>query len=491
MLTQIQKPQQRLSLAMLASGALLLLLIVLVAIRLADVTGRSAQQALEDRNLRAVATLVHTAALDAETGQRGYLLTRQDRYLEPYRSGLARLDEALPRLRAEVSDDKVLSEAAGRLALALADKRAEMSATIDLARAGRTDEALAMIHTNRGRGLMDQVRTESTFVIRELETRVQRRLADSIADARLLRLSAILGAVFAAAFAGGAFVLTLRQMRELDTAQQELAVLNQGLELRVAERTAELTQANEEIQRFAYIVSHDLRAPLVNVMGFTKELEVGAESIKRYFETADADADPAAREAARLAAAEDLPEAARFIRASTAKMDRLINAILKLSREGRRTLNIERVHLKELVGAAAAAMRHQAEATATVVDLPANDEVIVSDRLALEQIVGNLLDNALKYLKPDRPGRIGVTIAGDRSSVQIAIRDNGRGIADEDQKRIFEPFRRAGPQDRPGEGIGLAQVQALVRRLGGRITVTSKLDDGATFEVELPRRTKA
>lgn len=489
MLTQLQKPQQRLSLAMLASGAVLLLLIVLVAIRLADVTGRSAQQALADRNLRAVATMVHTAALDAETGQRGYLLTRQDRYLEPYRSGLARLDEALPRLRAEVADDKVLSEAADRLVAALADKRAEMSATIDLAREGRTDDALAMIHTNRGRGLMDQVRTEATFLIRELETRVQRRLADSIADARLLRLSAILGAVFAAAFAGGAFVLTLRQMRELDTAQQELAVLNQGLELRVAERTAELTQANEEIQRFAYIVSHDLRAPLVNVMGFTKELEVGADAIKRYF--AAADADPAAREAATLAAAEDLPEAARFIRASTAKMDRLINAILKLSREGRRTLNIERVHLKELVDAAAAAMRHQAEATATVVELPANDEVIASDRLALEQIVGNLLDNALKYLKPDRPGRIGVTIAGDRSSVRIAVRDNGRGIADEDQRRIFEPFRRAGPQDRPGEGIGLAQVQALVRRLGGRITVTSKLDNGSTFEVELPRRTKA
>ena len=99
------------------------------------------------------------------------------------------------------------------------------------------------------------------------------------------------------------------------------------------EAEADLRESNDEIQRYAYIVSHDLRAPLVNVMGFTAELEVGLAAIRKLVGAVE-DAQPAlVGEDARLAVAEDMPEAVGFIRSSTAKMDRLINAILKLSRE--------------------------------------------------------------------------------------------------------------------------------------------------------------
>jgi signal transduction histidine kinase len=97
-----------------------------------------------------------------------------------------------------------------------------------------------------------------------------------------------------------------------------------------------------------------------------------------------------------------------------------------------------------------------------------------------------LLENAVKYLAPGRPGRIRVRGWQEGSMVFFDIEDNGRGIDPKDHGRVFDLFRRAGAQDRPGEGIGLAHVRALVRRLGGQITLNSALDKGSTFRVSLP-----
>ena len=110
--------------------------------------------------------------------------------------------------------------------------------------------------------------------------------------------------------------------------------------------------------------------------------------------------------------------------------------------------------------------------------------MIVSDRLALEQIFGNLIENALKYL--DQAARPDQMRASPRRRVSIEIADNGRGIDPRDHGRIFDLFRRSGAQDQPGEGIGLAHVRALGHRLGGTITVESALGLGATFRVHCP-----
>src|SRR6202012_3074665 len=112
----------------------------------------------------------------------------------------------------------------------------------------------------------------------------------------------------------------------------------------------------------------------------------------------------------------------------------------------------------------------------------------ISDRLALEQIFVNLLDNAVKYRIPDRPLKIRIRAhekRGRRIVVQIA--DNGRGIARQDHERVFDLFRRSGAQDRPGEGIGLAHVRTMVRNLGGEITLESELARGTTMKLDLPR----
>ncbi|WP_375454398.1 MHYT domain-containing protein [uncultured Methylobacterium sp.] len=247
---------------------------------------------------------------------------------------------------------------------------------------------------------------------------------------------------------------------------------------RQREAEAELRESNDELQRYAYIVSHDLRAPLVNVMGFTSELEEMRTDIRQ----AMGDHPQAARVDA------DLGEALGFIKAAVTRMEGLIAAILKLSREGRRSFNPERLDMTALVQGLADAQRHQIDAAGATVSVAPDLPRIVADRIAIEQVIGNLIDNAVKYLDPARPGRIAITAhpaGGNR--VRFAVTDNGRGIAERDHARVFELFRRSGVQDRPGEGIGLAHVKALVRSLGGRIDVTSELGKGTTFDVTLPR----
>jgi PAS domain S-box-containing protein len=276
-------------------------------------------------------------------------------------------------------------------------------------------------------------------------------------------------------------VLTLRDDTGRDAAEREQRRLAEAL----AERAADLKESNDELQRYAYIVSHDLRAPLVNVMGFTNELR----AIKPFLLAAGTKppGDPA-----RAAAERDFDESIAFIDVAVAKMEALIAAILKLAREGRRTFRPEPIAMSAMVQDLADAIRHQIEEAGAKVTVAPDLPDVVADRLALQQIFGNLIDNAVKYLEPTRPGRIaieGETLPGGR--VWYRIKDNGRGIARSDYGRVFELFRRSGRQDQPGEGIGLAHVKALVRALGGRIGVESDLGLGTTFSIILPQAAAA
>jgi signal transduction histidine kinase len=118
----------------------------------------------------------------------------------------------------------------------------------------------------------------------------------------------------------------------------------------------------------------------------------------------------------------------------------------------------------------------------TVRDLPD----LVADRTSMEQIFGNLLDNAVKYLEPGRPGSIAVSAERGDGEIVFHIRDNGRGIAKEDISKAFEIFRRVGRQDVPGEGMGLSYVKTLIRNLGGRIWCESEPGKGTTFSFTIP-----
>lgn len=274
--------------------------------------------------------------------------------------------------------------------------------------------------------------------------------------------------------------------RALALSRLALRDANEGLEAAVQERTAELQRANSEIQRFAYIVSHDLRSPLVNVMGFTAELEAATNTLREALEQAMRDRPETVAPGIHEIITDELPEAIHFIRTSTQKMDRLINAILHLSRMGRRPLSPEWLDLAQLVRAVSDTLRKrldEVEGTITAVE-PMPE--ILGDRTAIEQILANLIENSIKYRHSSRAPLIRVTATRRDAWVMIAVSDNGRGIDPRDHERVFDLFRRSGAQDQPGEGIGLAHVRALAHRLGGTVRVESVPGTGSTFTVTLP-----
>jgi PAS domain S-box-containing protein len=251
-------------------------------------------------------------------------------------------------------------------------------------------------------------------------------------------------------------------------------------------RTAEvLSQSNEEVRQFAYIVSHDLRSPLVNFRGFVSELRRSLATLDLLLRPAINQLGETDRSSADRIFRQDVPDALGFIDSSVVRMDRMISSLLRLSRLGRQEPSPERLDLGLLVSEIVASLDSQIQArggTVTVLPLPE----VTADRTCLEQILGNILGNAVAYLDPARPGR--VEIAGELAGTELLVKisDNGRGISQDDREKVFAPFRRAGSADVPGEGMGLAYVQALVRRQGGRIWFNSEPGVGTTFSFVLP-----
>jgi signal transduction histidine kinase len=471
-------------------GLLALLAIVGTSIWLVGRTQAYSDRLIAARQERAALVDLRSLLQDAETGQRGYLLTGEAAYLAPYDDARAKVASELATVEKIVQSDARQASLMADLRPLITGKLSELNETVELMKAGRREDAVATVRSDRGRKLMDDARIALAAMVANAEARVSAAVDDQRSSIVALRWVSILGALVIIASAGAVIAMITAYTRQLIAAQREIQILNAGLEERVAERTADLARANEEIQRFAYIVTHDLRAPLVNIMGFTSELETSLEPIRQLVEQ-QSEAGLAVPDEARAAAVEDLPEAIGFIRSSTRKMDGLINAILKLSREGRRVLKPERVELDALLRTAAESIQHQVAEAGGSVSIEGRVPAIRSDRLSLEQIFGNLLDNAVKYRAPDRQPQIRLVATEERGRlVSVRVEDNGRGIAAQDHDRVFDLFRRSGSQDQPGEGIGLAHVRAMVRNLGGDITLRSELGRGTVFTVTLPRDIK-
>jgi CHASE3 domain sensor protein len=387
-------------------GLVALVAILTATALLISSTSRSADEVLEAREIRTAIVDLKSLVQDAEIGQRGFLLTGRESYLEPFEHAetliAPRFALLRQRLAAYPEDERQLD----MLAEKLGAKLAELSRTVALARGGKSEEARAIVDSGVGKTLMDETRA----VIDTLTVEADRRFADSVARQRdsgnALQWVELIGAIVIFSVVGGAAWLVMSYTRDLAAARTEIEALNVGLEEKVRDRTRDLGRANEEIQRFAYIVTHDLRAPLVNIMGFTSELETSLAPIQALVSEVEAGGRDISE--AKLAATEDLPEAIGFIRSSTRKMDGLINAILKLSRDGRRELKPERVELAPLLQTAADAVQHQVTEAGGKIEIDAKVPSLVSDRIAVEQVVGNLIDNAVKYSVAERPLRISV-----------------------------------------------------------------------------------
>jgi signal transduction histidine kinase len=277
---------------------------------------------------------------------------------------------------------------------------------------------------------------------------------------------------------------------ELETKVEErtrqLSKARDELEKRVADRTSELTALNEELKTFAYIVSHDLRAPLINIRGFASELKMAVGMIARSLEKNPHLLDEEEGKEIAGLIKEDVQEALKFIDSSAVTMDALINSILKLSRLEQKAFKRETMSAGAIVESVLKSLLFQIEANGTMVCVGTLPD-INADVVLMEQVFANTITNAVKYLDPSRPGKIEISGEEREDDILFTIRDNGRGIAKDDFGKVFQIFRRAGKQDVPGEGMGLAYVQTIIRRHGGRIWLESEPGVGTTFFFNIPK----
>lgn len=260
----------------------------------------------------------------------------------------------------------------------------------------------------------------------------------------------------------GAIVGTIGSAEDVSAqvrAEIEIQRLNVDLEQRVAQRTEELARANGELEAFSFSVSHDLRAPLRAIRGFATALE----------EDCAPDLDTPCREHLNR------------IQASAERMQRLIDEMLHLSRVSRSDLHRAPVDLSAMAAAVAAELR-EAEPL-RVVDLRiAGGHWVYGDAVLLRVVLDNLLGNAWKYTSRKSEARIEFGCTGGSGEQVFFVRDDGVGFDPSRADRLFAPFRRLhSAAEFEGTGVGLATVQRVIHRHGGRIWAESRVGEGAAF----------
>ena len=280
----------------------------------------------------------------------------------------------------------------------------------------------------------------------------------------------------------------------LRDAAREQAALKAQLEARAADLASaneHLRQETQDNEMFIYSVSHDLRSPLVNLRGFSKELQVSCDDLRANIDAAGL---PAAEHARMKQVLDgDVGESLQFLHQAVVRAAAIIDALLRVSRAGRVEYRWQRVDVGALVVRLVDDVRDTAAAHGA--------QIVVGtlppawgDAHALEQVFSSLIDNALRYLDPARPGRVEIGVRDNPSDGAVSVpptqiyfvRDNGTGIADAYLPKLFHAFQRLHGDDARGHGVGLALVHRIVERHGGRVWVESADGEGSTFFVALP-----
>jgi signal transduction histidine kinase len=252
----------------------------------------------------------------------------------------------------------------------------------------------------------------------------------------------------------------------LRRAGAEIHRLNAELEQRIIERTRQLQEANEALETFGFSVSHDLREPLRTIQGYAAALrqDLSARDFSNFEQYVDR------------------------INAIARRIDLMVSDLLEFARLSRDEISIDSLALRDVVHDAQAALQSEPayQAADIQVDVP-EDLRVRAHRAVLVQALGNLLGNAVKFVRPDTHAAVQIVARARGRAVRIEVQDNGIGMADEARQRVFNVFERLhGEEEYPGTGIGLAIVKKGVERMQGTVGVESAAGIGSNFWIELP-----
>jgi signal transduction histidine kinase len=408
----------------------------------------------------------------AESGQRGYLLTGDDSYLEPFRTAAPQSEHSLAHLRALIGgsnpDQRARLE---ELTAAVHGKMDELRNTTELKRTQGQGPAMAMVRAGTGQRAMETIREALLSMERDQENQLEQlRQAARTAEFRSAVYFGV-GIVVSIALLFWARRVIVVYANQRLRAEREAARLNSELEERVTERTAELAatnasllRSNTDLERYAYVASHDLQEPLRMVSAYVDLLA------RRYRGKLDGDAD----------------DYIRFAVDGARRMRLLITGLLSYSRVGAQALRIaptdfERVFMKVLDNLQVLREENQAEIANE--PLP----VVPCDEEGLVVVLQNLLSNAIKFRRKDEPPRVRVAASRHDGEWRFVVEDNGIGFDNEDADKIFEIFQRLHSSSAyPGTGIGLAISKRIIEGHGGRMWAESAAGAGSKFWFSLP-----
>ena len=429
--------------------------------------------------------LIMSAAKDAETGSRGFLITGEDSYLAPYKEALNEIPKDLNTFQTLTSDNPSQQARIVEMRAVLEQRLGLLAVGIERRREGNSeDELRLMVLTGTGKAEMDHVRRiademeaeeQGLLTLREaaarhssLQARATIGLASGLDLLLLVMIFRHLGRERSLRLETERVAGELAASREVVEAKStELVVLNRELEERVRLRTAELETTNRELEAFSYSVSHDLRAPLRTIDGFSLALE------EDYTDAVDATG----------------KDYIRRVRAGVQRMGQLIDALLQLSRITRADLVREEFDMAELARSVVADLQigtskagsGEMGVLATSVNFVITDGPIANGdpkliRVALENLLGNAVKFSSKVAEPV------VQFGWDDAASAWFVRDNGAGFDMFYADRLFTAFNRLhGDKDFKGSGIGLATVARVVGRHHGKIWADSVVGSGATF----------
>jgi signal transduction histidine kinase len=446
-----------------------IVVIVVITIMTMLANYKVANWVVESNEAKLAMLQVYKTIQEAESAQRGYLLTGNKKYLNPLATQRISADSQLIALKTWAADNPRQRENLIRLSAYSNARFNNLAKTIDLYQSGQVEAALNFVNTDIGESLMRKIEELKDAMVFEEDKRLYERQRRNLF---LERISLALLALATTAAGYNLFRLSQRiapLITSLDLANENLKKSieekNQEIELRrqAEKKTAHLVQIltnkNRELNHFAYIASHDLQEPLRTVSNF---IEVFKEDYQEKL-------------------GEDAHQYFDFIIGATQRMKALIEGLLNYSRLGK-SRGPEMVDLGEVITDIKGNLKAAIESKNATVSVEGPMPAINCLRTETTQLFQNLINNAIKYTAPDTEPRITVKATDKGHEWEFCVTDNGIGISPNHQEKIFNMFSRLHNEDEfQGQGIGLAFCKKIAELHNGAIWVESEPGKGSAF----------